>query len=81
MKLILDIGGWIGMIMVVTGYYLVSNGKIEARTNTFQLINLVAAFLIGLNALYYGAMPSVGLNAVWILIAIVALGRNNRKQT
>ena len=80
MKLALDICGWIGMIMVVTGFYLVSNGKIEAQTNTFQLINIVAAVLIGLNAYYYGALPSVGLNAIWFLIGIVTIIKINSKQ-
>ena len=77
MKLAVDICGWIGMIMVVTGFYLVSNGKIKAQTNTFQVINLIAATFIGINAYYYGALPSVGLNAVWILIAVVTMIKIN----
>ena len=77
MQLTVDIFGWIGMIMVVTGFYLVSNGKIEAQTNVFQIINVVAATFIGLNAYYYGALPSVGLNTVWILIAVITLIRIN----
>jgi len=80
MELVLDICGWIGMIMIVTGYYLVSNGKIEAQTNTFQLINIIAAVFIGLNAYYYGALPSVGLNAIWFLIGVVTIIRIHSKK-
>ncbi len=80
MKLALDICGWIGMIMVVTGFYLVSNGRIEAQTNTFQIINIIAAVFIGLNAYYYGALPSVGLNAIWCLIGMVTIIRINSKK-
>ncbi len=81
MKLLLDICGWVGMILVVVGFYLVSNGKIEAQTSTYQLINMIAAIFIGANAWYYGAFPSVGLNAVWFLIALVALFRIHRTQS
>ena len=77
MKLALDICGWIGSIMVIIGFFLVSNGKIEAQTNSFQIINIIAAAFIGLNAYYYGALPSVGLNVVWCLIAAVTLIRIN----
>ncbi|MFK8068405.1 MAG: hypothetical protein AB8D52_09175 [Gammaproteobacteria bacterium] len=77
MKLALDICGWTGMILVVTGYYLVSNGKIEGQTIIFQLINIVAATFIGINAYYYGALPSVGLNVVWVLIGIMAMIKIN----
>ena len=64
MQTLIDTFGWIGMIMVLVGFYLVSNGKVEAQTNTFQIINAIAAVFIGINALYYGAMPSVGLNSI-----------------
>ncbi len=77
MKLALDICGWIGSIMVIIGFFLVSNGKIEAQTNSFQIINIIAAAFIGLNAYSYGALPSVGLNVVWCLIAAVTLIRIN----
>ncbi len=80
MKLALDICGWVGSIMVVTGFFLVSNGKLEAQTNTFQIINIIAATFIGLNAYYYGALPSVGLNTVWILIAVAAMIRINKQR-
>ncbi len=56
MKLALDICGWIGMIMVVTGFYLVSNGKIEAQTNSFQIINIVVEVNIVLTRMGKGIL-------------------------
>lgn len=75
MELAINICGWIGSAMVVTGFFLVSNGKIEAQTYTFQVLNLIAAVFVGVNAYYYGALPSVGINTVWFLIAIAAIIR------
>ncbi len=77
MQLLIDIFGWIGMVMVLVGFYLVSNGKIEAQSNLFQILNAIAAIFIGINAYYFGAMPSVGLNSIWFLIALVTLVRIN----
>lgn len=83
MEQLIDICGWIGSVMVVTAYFLVSNGKVEAQTYTFQTINVFAALFVGVNAYHYGALPSFGINAVWALIAIAAMLRiklNNNKK-
>lgn len=81
MKLPIDITGWIGMVLIVIAYYMVSNNKIKAQSNLFQVINLIGSTCIGINAFYYGALPSVGLNIVWFLIGTFALVKiNSRKQ-
>lgn len=80
MELALNIFGWIGSAMVVTGFFLVSNGKIEAQTYKFQMLNFIASIFVGINAYYYGALPSVGINTVWCLIAIAAMIRIRLQQ-
>lgn len=73
MKLTIDIFGWVGMIMVVFAYFLVSTDKVKAQSYVFQAINVIGSIFIGMNALYYGALPSVGLNIVWCLIGVFTL--------
>ena len=75
MNLLVDILGWSGTILIIAAYYLVSNGKLPASGKLYQVLNLVGAVLLGVNVFYKQAWPAVALEAVWVLIAAVALIR------
>jgi len=55
-----------------------SFGKIEARSNVYQWMNLVGAMGFIINCAWNAAWPSVALNVVWVGIAIYALRRNRK---
>lgn len=74
MDLIHVIGG-IGTIMVLAAYFLVSAGRIASASTTFQGLNLVGAALLAYYAVVLAAWASVALNAIWALIALVAVLR------
>jgi len=73
MQLIVDICGWLGAILFLVAYALVSKQVIKGNSVTFQLLNLVGALLFIINSGYYGAYPSAGLNVVWVIIGVVTL--------
>jgi hypothetical protein len=75
MQLLIDIMGWAGTILFLVAYALVSLKKVEGDSNLYQGINLLAGVLLITNSFYWGAYPSVGLNVVWIGIAVYTLGR------
>jgi hypothetical protein len=70
---LIDTLGWIGAITVLLAYALVSLGKLTGDAIPYQLLNLTGAGLLLLNSFYYGALPSVGVNVVWISIAVLAI--------
>lgn len=74
MALLADMLGWSGALVALVAYISLSLGKL---TNgwLFQVAQLFASVSIMTSSYYYGAWPSVALNAVWALIAVVALGR------
>jgi hypothetical protein len=74
--MILEIIGWLGTILILVAYFLVSIKKIGPTSEKYQLLNLFGAIGVGLNSLVHRALPSVGINLVWILIAIYALIRS-----
>lgn len=74
MDLIHVIGG-IGTIMVLAAYFLVSAGRIASASTTFQGLNLVGAALLAYYAVVLAAWASVALNAIWALIALIAVLR------
>jgi hypothetical protein len=72
---LIDVVGWVGVAGLLLAYVLVSTKRIEGDSVPYQALNLLGAALLIVNSFYYGAYPSVGVNVVWIGIAIYALMR------
>jgi hypothetical protein len=86
MKLLIDVLGWSGAALLLLAYYLVSTGKVRGSSLRYQALNIVGSLLLGANALYYGALPSVGIDVAWIGIGVLALthgrkGNEKRAET
>jgi hypothetical protein len=73
-----DLSGWMAALLILGSYALLSFGKIQARSPTYQSMNLIGALGFIINCAWNGAWPSVALNVVWVGIAIYALRRNSR---
>lgn len=71
--MISEIIGWAGSGMILLAYALVSAGKVSPNSKNYQLLNLFGAIGIIINSGVHGAYPSVGLNVVWLFIAIYGL--------
>jgi len=75
MAIFVDILGWIGTVLFLVAYALVSVKKVEGDSLSYQGMNIQAGILLVINTLYWRAYPSLGLNAAWIGIALFTLGR------
>jgi hypothetical protein len=73
---LLDFLGWIGVVAVLVAYALVSTRRIKGDAISYQALNLVGAALLLVNSLFYGAYPSVGVNVIWIGIAVLTIIRS-----
>ena len=73
MAIFTQILGWAGTLLVVLGYFLVSTKRVEGSSKTYQIINLFGAIGVGANVIYQHAWPSVALQIIWAIIAIVSL--------
>lgn len=78
MDIIFDIFGWIGMVLVLLAYLLLSSKKIKAG-KTYQILNLLAAFFMAVGVFPKNAWFSFALQVIWGVIAIVALIKLPRK--
>lgn len=70
--MIFDILGWIGMILVLLAYALLSINKIE-NGKLYQILNLVAAILMAIGLYPTKAWFSFALQIVWALVAIISI--------
>ncbi|MFZ5515269.1 MAG: CBU_0592 family membrane protein [Candidatus Zhuqueibacterota bacterium] len=73
LKLLIDILGWLGAVLLLAAYFLVSSKRIEATSTLYQVMNIVGSSFLVLNAGYYHALPSAFVNAVWIGIGVYSL--------
>lgn len=65
--------GWIGATLVVLAYVLVSSRKVKGHDKSYQVMNLVGALGVGINAFHQEAWPSFAIQIVWGLVAIATL--------
>jgi hypothetical protein len=72
MKLLIDILGWSGAILILLAYFMVSSHRLDGRNRLYQLMNIVGSILLIINTLHYKTYPLFALNMVWMLIAVVA---------
>lgn len=75
MSLFIAIVGWAGAVLILVSYVLLSGGRLEGRSVTYQLMNLLGAAGIAANSGWNGAVPSAVLNVIWMGIAVAALAR------
>jgi hypothetical protein len=79
MKLLIDILGWIGSVLLVAAYALNSYQKIKSDSYTFLILNIVAGLFLIIYSWYYTAYANTFINVVWVIIAVPALIKVFRK--
>lgn len=75
MSLFVNALGWIGSVLYLLAYALVSAKKTEGDSVLYQGLNIVAGVMVVVYTLSLGAYATTGLNAIWAIIGVVTLGR------
>jgi hypothetical protein len=75
LNLLIEIIGWIGSIEILLAYGLNSYQKIKSDSLLFSLLNLTGASCLIIYSVYKDAFANIFINFVWVVIAMIALGR------
>jgi hypothetical protein len=67
-----DVIGWIGMVLVLLAYALLSTNKIK-NGMLYQLLNLIAGVCMAIGLYPKNAWFSFTLQVIWAIVAIVAI--------
>lgn len=67
--------GWIGALLILSAYFLVSFGIMQADQVSWQLLNLFGSAGIVISALPKKDWPAMWLNIIFAAIALIALIR------
>lgn len=70
--MIFDLLGWIGMVLVLIAYALLSTNKIN-NGKSYQVINLVASVFMAIGLFPKKAWFSFALQVAWGIIAIISI--------
>ena len=73
-----DIIGWIGMILMLVDYILLSTNKIE-NGYLYQVLNFLAALFMAIGLFPKNAWFSFTLQVIWAIVAIVTIIKIKRK--
>lgn len=70
---LIEIVGWIGALLILGAYILLSTGRLDGRSRAYQWMNVVGAAGFVVNSGWNGALPSAVLNVVWMGIGFLTL--------
>ena len=70
-----EVVGWIGAVLVTGSYFLNIQGKLDAKDARYIWANAIGGICFIINTYFHHAYPSMAVNIVWVLIAIVAVFR------
>ena len=69
----IDIIGWIGSILLVAAFAYNLSGKLSTQSFAYLLLNIIGSICLIANGWYHWALPSVGINVVWVVFAGLAI--------
>ena len=75
LDILMEVVGWIGAVLILGGYALLTAEKVNAKSVSYQAMNVVGATGFIANGVWNDAWPSAVLNIIWVGIGVVALIR------
>ena len=79
LDLLVESVGWLGAVLILAAYGLLTAGKLTADSPVYQAANVVGALGFIANGWWHKALPSTVLNVIWAGIGLTALWRMTRK--
>ena len=76
--MIYDIIGWIGMILVLIAYALLSTDKIKNGI-LYQFLNLISGIFMAIGLFPKNAWFSFTLQIIWAIIALITILKIKKK--
>ena len=73
MGMLIEILGWTASALIVGSYALNISGKLPTTSKLYVWANIFGGLFFVINTFYHQAYPSMVVNIVWVIIAIVML--------
>ncbi len=73
LEIFVSVAGWSAMVLILGAYLLVTIGRLNGQSRTYQWMNIVGAAGFLINSGWNHALPSAAMNFVWIGIGVYSL--------
>lgn len=80
MTVLIEILGWIASILIVGSYALNITGRLSAKSKIYVTANIIGGIFFVINTYYHQAYPSMLVNVIWVIIALVMLLKKKEVQ-
>ncbi|ELR72300.1 hypothetical protein C900_01715 [Fulvivirga imtechensis AK7] len=71
--LIIEIIGWVAMVLVLSAFYLNTKNIVSSNSSIFLTMNILAGLFMAINSGYHHAYPSMFANIAWLFIAVIGM--------
>ncbi len=78
MSPLIEIVGWLGALLVLSAYGLLSAHRLSSYSVAYQALNIAGSIGLVINSAWNGAIPSAAVNVIWLGIGAHALWRMAR---
>jgi hypothetical protein len=79
MNILIECLGWIASVLIVGSYALNITGRLQAESKWYILANIIGGFFFVINTYFHQAYPSMVVNFIWVIIAIVMIAKKKKK--
>ncbi len=73
MNIFMEAMGITAMLLILSGYFLISSNKVDSRSPLYQSLNVIGSVIFVIYLSIKSAWAAVALNAAWSVIGIIAL--------
>jgi hypothetical protein len=80
MTVLIEILGWIASILIVGSYALNITGRLSAKSKTYVTANIIGGIFFVINTYYHQAYPSMLVNVIWVIIALLMILKKKEVQ-
>lgn len=81
MTILVEVLGWIASLLIVGSYALNITGRLSAKSKLYVTANIIGGLFFVVNTYYHQAYPSMLVNIIWVIIALVMLTKKKKETT
>ncbi len=80
MNILIEAIGWIASVLIVGSYALNITGRLPTESKWYVWSNIFGGLFFVINTYFHQAYPSMVVNFIWVIIAVIMIAKRKKKQ-
>jgi hypothetical protein len=80
MNILIEAIGWIASVLIVGSYALNITGRLPTENKWYVWANIFGGLFFVINTYFHQAYPSMVVNFIWVIIAVIMIAKRKKKQ-